>query len=250
MRVEIITLFPEMFDALKHGVIGRAQTRELLKLNYWNPRDFTEDNYHRVDDKAYGGGPGMVMMAPPLSAAIKAAKQNVETPAPVFYLSPAGRVFNQSVAQDWVARYPNIILLAGRYEGVDQRLLETEVDEQWSIGDYVLSGGELAAMVVIDTLARLLPGVLGHEDSAAQDSFMNGLLDCPHYTKPEVFAGLSVPKVLKSGNHAAIAEWRLKQSLGQTWKQRPDLLVNRPLSAQEQRLLDEYIDEEKGRSTK
>ncbi len=230
MRVAIVTLFPEMFSALTdYGISRRAVNKQLLTINTWNPRDYTTDRHQTVDDRPYGGGPGMLMMIEPLKAAIDAAKQWLSEngrPSRVIYLSPQGQVLDQAGVADLAARAntENMLLIAGRYEGIDERLLEMEVDEEWSIGDYVLSGGELPAMVLLDSMIRLLPGALGHEDSAAQDSFSDGLLDCPHYTRPEKYQGLSVPSVLLSGNHAAIKQWRLEQSLKRTQKRRPDLL--------------------------
>lgn len=233
-----------MFDAIaKYGVTSRALEQDLYHLQLWNPRDFTEDNYRNVDDRPYGGGPGMVMLGEPLERAILAAKQEqqqagVATPR-VVYLSPQGRVFNHQVAMDLMAQ-PAMILLAGRYEGVDERLLKRQVDDEISIGDYVLSGGELAAMVLIDSLVRHIPGALGDAQSAAQDSFVDGLLDCPHYTRPEEYQGERVPPVLMSGNHAQIKLWRLKQGLGRTWLRRPDIIEARGLSGEEQKLLEEF----------
>ncbi len=242
MRIDIITLFPQMFDALTHhGVVGRAVQRERLTLAYWNPRDYAGNRHNRVDDRPYGGGPGMVMQYQPLSDAILQAK--VHSPdSPVIYLSPQGRQLNQQALQD-MTNYSGMILLNGRYEGIDERLIERECDQEWSIGDYVLSGGELASMVLIDGMARLLPGVLGHEESAVLDSFSEGLLDYPHYTRPEIAGNETVPSVLLSGDHRAIARWRMKQSLGRTWLRRPDLLKKRKLSQEQQDLLSEFIQE-------
>jgi len=250
VRISVITLFPGMFDALTgEGVTGRAIKQGLLELNLLNPRDFTEDNHRTVDDRPYGGGPGMVMMVEPLRQAIDSARRGSNDKARVIYLSPQGQCFEQRTARRLLNTDQDLILIAGRYEGIDQRLIDSEVDEELSIGDYVLSGGELAAMVVIDTLTRLVPGALGHQDSAAQDSFADGLLDCPHYTRPERLPdhlstqlGYSaIPAPLLSGDHAAIQRWRNKQALGTTWLKRPDLLENRTLSAEQQQLLDEYI---------
>jgi len=238
-RFDVISVLPEMFAALHHGVIGRAIDRGDVDLRVWNPRDFADDVHRTVDDRPYGGGPGMVMRVEPLRKAIEAACR--ESPgAPVVYLSPQGRRFDQRAAAR-LAQRPGMILLAGRYEGVDERLIERLVDEEWSIGDYVLSGGELPAMVVMDAVIRLLPGVLGHAESAEQDSFVDGLLDCPHYTRPEVIDGRKVPPVLLSGDHEQIRRWRLRQALGRTWSRRPDLLEGRQLSDEEQALLDDYI---------
>lgn len=240
MRIDVISIFPPMFEAVTaYGVTGRAVARGLLTVEVWNPRDFTSDRNRTVDDRPYGGGPGMVMMAAPLAATLAAARAAQAPGVKVAYLSPEGRRLDQAGARELAAR-PGLILLAGRYEGVDERLLETAVDEEWSIGDYVLSGGELAAMVMIDACARLLPGVLGHEDSASQDSFSDGRLDCGHYTRPEEYAGRRVPEVLLSGNHEHIRRWRLKQSLGRTWLKRPDLLERLSLDTEQQRLLEEF----------
>lgn len=243
MHIEVVTLFPQMFDALRcGGVTGRAISRGLMQLDCINPRDYANDKHRTVDDRTYGGGPGMVMMVEPLRLAIRAARQHSASGVKVAYLSPQGRRLDQVGVRE-LSQREGLILVAGRYEGVDERLLDTEIDEEWSIGDYVLSGGELGAMVMIDAVVRLLPGVLGHADSAEQDSFVDGLLDCPHYTRPELIDGMAVPEVLLSGDHQAIARWRLKQSLGRTWLRRPDLLTVRALSAQEQILLNEFITE-------
>ncbi|MCG8428331.1 MAG: tRNA (guanosine(37)-N1)-methyltransferase TrmD [Chromatiales bacterium] len=240
MRFDVITLFPEMFRAmLGEGVTGKAFDKGLAELQLWNPRDYTQDVHRTVDDRPYGGGPGMVMKIEPLKAAIEEAKSQ-SLHAKVIYLSPQGKRFDQAAAQQ-IARQDSVILIAGRYEGVDERIISRYVDEEWSIGDYVLSGGELPALVLMDSVIRLIPGVLGAADSAEQDSFSDGLLDCPHYTRPEVFDDESVPKVLLSGNHEEIRRWRLQQSLGRTWLRRPDLLQDRELSDEEQILLDEFI---------
>jgi tRNA (guanine37-N1)-methyltransferase len=230
MRVAVITLFPEMFAALTdYGITGRAVKNELLSIKAINPRDFTHDRHQTVDDRPYGGGPGMVMMIEPLKAAVNAAKAWLDDngkPCKVIYLSPQGTVLSQAgvagLAQGVVSH--NLVLVAGRYEGIDERFLQTEVDEEWSIGDYVLSGGELPAMVMLDAMIRLLPNALGHKDSAVEDSFSDGLLDYPHYTRPETYEGQIVPSVLLSGNHAVIKQWRLEQSLERTKARRPDLL--------------------------
>ena len=240
MQVDVISIFPPMFEAISaYGVTGRAIEKGLLRLRVRNPRDFATDARRTVDDRPYGGGPGMVMMAEPLAAAIRAARAEQASDVRVIYLSPQGRRLDQAAVTALAAR-SGLILLAGRYEGVDERLLAAEVDEEWSIGDYVLSGGELPAMVMIDALARLLPGVLGHEDSAQQDSFVQGLLDCGHYTRPEVYAGRTVPAVLLSGNHEHIRRWRLQQARGQTWLKRPDLLEKMQLNQEQQDLLDAF----------
>lgn len=243
MRIEVVTLFPEMVcTLLDFGVTGRAAERGLLQVGSWSPRDYATDARRTVDDRPFGGGPGMVMQVEPLRKAIRAARQAAGAGAPVIYLSPQGRHFDQQEAQR-LTLLPALVLVAGRYEGVDERLIESEVDDELSIGDYVLSGGELPALVVIDALARLLPGALGDEDSALQDSFMQGLLDYPHYTRPEELDGLRVPAVLLSGDHAAIRRWRMKEALGRTWLRRPELLEKLELSAEQRALLDEFIRE-------
>jgi tRNA (guanine37-N1)-methyltransferase len=239
MRFDVISLFPEMFEAMRVGVTGRAIERGQVQLTVWNPRDFADDAHRTVDDRPYGGGPGMIMMVDPLRRAIGAARA-VASANPVVYLSPQGRRLDQDAVQD-MSRRPGLVLLAGRYEGIDERLIEAYVDEEWSIGDYVVSGGELPAMVLMDAIIRQLPGVLGHADSAGQDSYADGLLDCPHYTRPEEIEGRRVPEVLTSGNHDLIRRWRLQQALGRTWLRRPDLLERRRLSSEEQVLLEEFI---------
>ena len=232
-----------MFRALtEHGVSGRAVKQERVSVQCWNPRDFAHDNYQTVDDRPYGGGPGMLMMIQPLRDAIHAAKAAAGEGAKVIYMSPQGRKLDQRGALELVQN-DKLILVAGRYEGIDERLIGAEIDEEWSIGDFVLSGGELAAMTLMDAVIRLVPGVLGHNQSAQQDSFMEGLLDCPHYTRPEVYEGQAVPEVLLSGNHEKIRQWRLKQSLGRTWQRRPDLLEALELTNEQQRLLTEYLRE-------
>lgn len=239
MRIDVVSIFPPMFAAVTdYGIPARAIQKGLLSVKVWNPRDYTEDRHRSVDDRPYGGGPGMVMMAEPLGRAIRAARRE-QPAAKVLYLTPQGRRLDQAGVRELAAR-PGLILLCGRYEGVDERLLETEVDEQWSIGDYVLSGGELAAMVLIDAIARLLPGALGDEASAEQDSFCDGLLEGPQYTRPEEYAGRRVPEVLLSGDHAKIHRWRLKQSLGRTWLRRPDLLARLVLTPEQRELLEEF----------
>ena len=249
MHFDVITLFPEMFDAITlSGITRRAKEQGKYVFHTWNPREYTSDKHRSVDDRPYGGGPGMLMMAEPLAQAIEAAKQSQikagVTKSRVIHLSPQGRPLTHEIVKELLARDEGLIMLASRYEGVDERLLRQHVDEELSIGDYVLSGGELAAMVLIDSLVRQLPGVLGDEDSAQQDSFVNGLLDCPHYTRPEVYAGEKVPEVLLSGHHAEIEKWRLKQALGRTWQRRPDMLAQRQLTKQEARLLAEYQQEQ------
>lgn len=240
MKIALVTLFPDMLKAISEsGISSRAVKQGLIEIACWSPRDFALDKHRSVDDRPYGGGPGMLMMVQPLRDAIFAAKSWASDSAKVIYLSPQGKVFNQKAAVD-MALGSNLVLVAGRYEGIDERLIQTLIDEEWSIGDYVLSGGELAAMVMMDAIIRLLPGALGHEQSAEQDSFTGGLLDCPHYTRPEELDGLRVPDVLLSGNHAHIRRWRLKQSLGRTWQRRPDLLQAINLSEEQQALLTEY----------
>ena len=227
------------------GVIGRAVERGLLEVAAWNPRDYAEGGYRRVDDSVCGGGPGMVMLVEPLRKALAAARQVAMTPAPVIYLSPQGKRLTQEKVRQ-LASLSRMILLCGRYEGIDERLIEHEVDEELSIGDYVLSGGELAAAVLIDAIGRLQEGALGDTQSAAQDSFSDGLLDCPHYTRPVSHEFGEVPAVLLSGDHAAINRWRRMQSLGRTWLRRPELLENMALDAADQRLLEEFKREYKG----
>ena len=244
MRFDVISLFPAMFEAMRVGVTGRAIERGQVQLALWNPRDFADDIHRTVDDRPYGGGPGMVMTVDPLRRAISAASA-VAPASPVVYLSPQGRRLDQDAVKEMAIR-PGLVLLAGRYEGIDERLIEAYVDEQWSIGDYVVSGGELPAMVLMDAVIRQLPGVLGHADSAKQDSYADGLLDCPHYTRPEEIEGRRVPEVLTSGNHDLIRRWRLQQALGRTRLRRPDLLERRRLSSEEQVLLDEFIRARKG----
>ena len=257
MRFDVITLLPELVEAVtKVGVVGRAADRGLIELHCWNPRDYTQDVHRTVDDRPYGGGPGMVMKADSLLQAIRDARRNVaknvaENAAKntkVVYLSPQGKRFNQSMARQ-ASHEQGLILLCGRYEGIDERVVTLEVDEEWSIGDYVLSGGELGAMVIVDAVTRLLPSVLGHNDSAEQDSFTENLLDCEHYTRPEVVENIKVPSVLKSGDHKVIERWRRKQSIGRTYTRRPDLLLGENqsivLSKEDQSLLDEYLKENK-----
>lgn len=241
-RIDVVTLFPDMIrDACSWGIPRIAQEKQLLELGLWNPRDYADNPHRRVDDRSYGGGPGMVMQVQPARDAINAARAGGG--GPVIYLSPQGRRFDQSAARRF-AGMEHMVLLAGRYEGIDERLIEQDIDEEWSIGDYVLSGGEAAALVWIDAVARLLPGALGDGESAEQDSFMDGLLDYPHYSRPEVVDGKAVPDVLLGGNHADIERWRKKQSLGRTWKRRPDLLEQLQLSDEQNALLEEYIREQ------
>ena len=242
MRIDVVTLFPEMIrERAAYGIQGRAIESGLLTLETWNPRDYSEDRHRAVDDRPYGGGPGMVMQVQPLRAAIRQAKA-ADTSAPVIYLSPQGARFDQDKARA-LAGHERIILVAGRYEGIDERLIELEVNEELSVGDYVLSGGELPALIVMDAVTRLLPGALGDADSAQQDSFMDGLLDYPHYTRPEMIDGLPVPAVLTGGNHADIRRWRHKQALGRTWQRRPDLLEAMQLDEEQQALLNEFMSE-------
>ncbi|WP_027858925.1 tRNA (guanosine(37)-N1)-methyltransferase TrmD [Marinobacterium jannaschii] len=242
----VVTLFPEMFEAIKaYGVSGRAVRNGLIDIACWNPRDFTLDKHRTVDDRPYGGGPGMLMKVQPLRDAIHAAKAAAGEDATVIYLSPQGRRLDHKGAQELAGR-KKLILVAGRYEGIDERLIETEIDEEWSLGDFVLSGGELPAMTMIDAVSRLVPGVLGHQNSATEDSFCDGLLDCPHYTRPEQFDEMQVPEVLLGGNHEEIRRWRLKQQLGRTWERRPDMLENLELNKEQQALLTDYIRETQG----
>ena len=241
MRIDVVTLFPDMIrECCGYGIPRIALEKGLLELGTWNPRDYANNRHRRVDDRPYGGGPGMVMQVQPVADAIAAARE--QGAGPVIYLSPQGKRLDQNAVRRFAA-LPHMILLAGRYEGIDERLIERQVDEEWSIGDYVLSGGEPAALVWIDALARLLPGALGDEESAQQDSFMDGLLDYPHYTRPDVVNEQSVPDVLLGGNHADIERWRMKQSLGRTWQRRPDLLERIELNKEQQALLAEYIRE-------
>lgn len=236
----VITLFPEMLSAIASaGITSSALKKQLLTLETWNPRDFVQDKHRVIDDRPFGGGPGMLMKAEPLRDAIVAAKQAAGEDAKVIYVSPQGKPLTHAGVQT-LAQNTKLILVCGRYEGIDERVIQHYVDEEWSIGDYVLSGGELPAMVIIDAIARLQPGVLGHADSAQQDSFVNGLLDCPHYTRPEQFESMTVPEVLLSGHHQQIEQWRLQQSLGRTWLKRPDLLKNLALTDEQQALLSAF----------
>lgn len=241
MRFDVLTLFPDMITtASSYGVTGRALERKIADLSTWNPRDYTHDKHKTVDDRPFGGGPGMVMKYQPLHDAVTAARMAGNGLSKVVYLSPQGKQITQSLLSE--ARSLNqLILVSGRYEGVDERFIELDCDEEWSLGDYVISGGELAALVVIDAIVRLLPGVLGDDESATLDSYSNGLLDHPQYTRPEQIAGSTVPEVLMSGNHADINRWRLQQSLGRTWQKRPDLLKEKQLSAEQELLLEQYI---------
>lgn len=243
MQLQVVTLFPGMVGTIaEYGVVGRAVERKIISLGCQNPRDFTDDVHRTVDDRPYGGGPGMVLKYAPVAAAIVAAREQLPAGSPVICLSPQGATFDQAMARR-LAGLSGMVLLAGRYEGIDERLVESVVDEELSLGDFVLSGGEIAAMAVIDAVARLLPGVLGDEESAMQDSFMEGLLDHPHYTRPEEIDGRRVPDVLLSGDHARIAKWRYQQALGRSFERRPDLLEKLDLSDEQQQLLHEYLEE-------
>ena len=242
MWVGVISLFPEMFEPLlKFGVLGKGINRGLIKIDFWNPRDFSDDLNRAVDDKPYGGGPGMVMKAQPIFSAIEAAKKERGSDLHVVYLSPQGNPLNQTVLTSYIER-KNILLVCGRYEGIDERLIESAVDEQISIGDYVLSGGELAAMVVVDAVSRFVPGLLGGETSAQDDSFSDGLLEYPQYTRPSIWAGRSVPDILLSGDHQRIADWRKSEAIHRTSKRRPDLMISRTLTAKERTILNKNIE--------
>jgi tRNA (guanine37-N1)-methyltransferase len=248
MRVDVITLFPGVFEILRnYGITRRACQRGALRLTGWNPRDHTTDRHRTVDDRSYGGGPGMVMRVQPLRDTLYHVRAAADSRGKVIYLSPQGRPFDQAGARE-LSQARHLILIAGRYEGIDERFVESYVDEEWSIGDYVLSGGELAVAVVIDAVARMLPDVLGNKYSVEHDSFEAGLLDYPHYTRPERVDGLCVPPVLLSGDHAAISRWRLRESLGRTWLRRPDLLAKLRLSAEQQTLLNDFIKESRQKS--
>jgi len=241
IRFDVVTLFPDMVTAAaSYGVTGRALERNIATLAVWNPRDYTHDRHKTVDDRPYGGGPGMVMKYQPLHDAVVGAKKINTGSRKVIYLSPQGKPITQNLLSE-ASRISQLILIAGRYEGIDERFVELDCDEEWSVGDYVISGGELAALIVIDAITRLLPGVLGDADSAVQDSHADGLLDCPHFTRPEQLEGRSVPDVLMSGNHADIERWRMKQALGRTWQRRPDLLKKKNLTAEQENLLNEFI---------
>jgi tRNA (guanine37-N1)-methyltransferase len=244
MQIAIVSIFPEMIGQVgEYGVVGRAVERQLLSLHCENPRDYAEDAHRTVDDRPYGGGPGMVLKYEPTARAIRQAKDSLPEGSPVICLSPQGMVFDQAAARR-LAELQGFVLLAGRYEGIDERLIENEVDEELSLGDFVLSGGEIAAMAVIDAVTRLLPGVLGDDESAMQDSFMDGLLDHPHYTRPENVAGQRVPAVLLSGDHARIARWRYKQALGRSFLRRPDMVRKLTLDIEQRKLLDEFLKEQ------
>lgn len=240
MRFDVISLFPELIQGVtRHGITGRAVEQGLLEVVQWNPRDYAQDRHRTVDDRPYGGGPGMVMRVEPLHDCLRAVRQEAPADSKTVYLSPQGRQLDQAAVKNFAGR-AGMILVAGRYEGIDERFIEAEIDEEWSIGDYVLSGGELPAMVLIDAVTRLLPGALGDADSAEQDSFSEGLLDCQHYTRPEEAGGRRVPDVLLSGDHVKIALWRRQQALGRTWQRRPDLIDALELNEQDRRLLREY----------
>lgn len=240
LKIGLITIFPEMFQALNYGIVGRAIDNKLVDISYWNPRDFTTDVHRTVDDRPYGGGPGMVMKFEPLLKAVQAAKAKLGTNTKVIHLSPQGKSLTQRVINQ-LTRDQSLVLIASRYEGIDERVTQQLVDEELSVGDYVVSGGEIPTMILIDAMTRLLPLALGHQRSALQDSFASGLLDHPHYTRPKAIAGQMVPEVLLSGDHAAISRWRLKQALGRTWQRRSDLIKRLSLTKQEQELLGEFI---------
>ncbi|MFZ2450028.1 MAG: tRNA (guanosine(37)-N1)-methyltransferase TrmD [Methylovulum miyakonense] len=240
-RFDVVTLFPEMVTAAaSYGVTGRAIERNIVSLSVWNPRDYTHDRHRTVDDRPYGGGPGMVMKYQPLHDAVIDTKQAHNGASKVVCLSPQGKPLTQALLKE-ACQLSQLVLVAGRYEGMDERFVDLDCDEEWSLGDYVISGGELAALIVIDAITRLLPGVLGDAESAQQDSYMAGLLDCPHYTRPEQINDRAVPDVLMGGNHADITRWRMKQALGRTWQRRPDLLKNKNLDADQEKLLKEFI---------
>jgi len=245
MHFGLISLMPEMFKSLNSGITGRAIDQGLIQVSYWNPRQWASKPYRQVDDKPYGGGPGMVMMYEPLHGAIKEARRQMPENCKTVYLSPQGRIIRQNDLNTLAKNKQPLLFIAGRYEGIDERIIEEEVDEEWSLGDFVMSGGELAAMVYIDAITRLLPGSLGHAGSANEDSFMNGLLDYPHYTRPQIINGKAVPQVLINGNHKEIETWRRKQALGQTWLKRPDLLQLLPLNETDLNLLEEFKQEYK-----
>ncbi|MEI7795837.1 MAG: tRNA (guanosine(37)-N1)-methyltransferase TrmD [Methylococcaceae bacterium] len=240
MRFDVITLFPEMVkQSAACGVTGKAIENEIVTLNVWNPRDYTQDRHKTVDDRPFGGGQGMVMKYQPLHDAVTVAKINAQNDCKVVYLSPQGKPLTQALLSE-VSQLSQLILVAGRYEGVDERFIQHDCDEEWSLGDYVISGGELAALIVIDAVTRLLPNVLGNQQSALQDSHSDGLLDYPQFTRPEMVDKNAVPDVLLSGHHADIERWRMKQALGRTWQKRPDLLKKKTLSAEQERLLAQF----------
>jgi len=242
VRIDVITLFPEMVEqVVKYGVVGRAEDQNLISLECWNPRNYTLDKHRTVDDRPYGGGPGMLMKVQPLEETIQAVREK-NPQAQLVYLSPQGKLVDQDMLAKQI-KAGSVIFLCGRYEGIDERLVQQEVDQEWSIGDYIISGGELAAMVCIDAMTRLIPGALGHEQSAQQDSFSDGLLDYPHYTRPDEYKGMKVPEVLMNGNHRHIEDWRERQSLGRTWQRRPDLLELKVLDDRQLALLNDFKDE-------
>ncbi len=240
MRLGVITLIPEFFDGMQWGVLGRALRKNLVQVDVWNLRNWGTGKYKKVDDKPYGGGPGMVMQYKPLSQAIQLAKSNMPVGTKIIYLSPQGKVVQQSDFNQLAAQQQPLLFLAGRYEGIDERVIEEYVDEEWSVGDYVLSGGELPVFICIDAIVRLLPGALGNLGSAGQDSFMSGLLDCPHYTRPACIDNKAVPRVLLEGDHHKVAQWRRKQCLGKTWLKKPDILIGLKLSTMDQKLLEDF----------
>ena len=244
MRFDVVTLFPQMIqDASRYGVLGKAIENKAVRLVVWNPREFATDKHRSVDERPYGGGPGMLMAVQPLRDTIKAAAADDTSQAKVLYLSPQGQPLKQADLIRF-AGLERLLLVSGRYEGIDERVINSVIDEEISLGDYVLSGGELAALSVIDGVTRLLPGVLGSDESSKQDSYMHGLLDYPHYTRPNIVDGMEVPSILLGGDHAAIKQWRLKQSLGRTWQRRPDLMKDYPLDSEQERLLNEFINEQ------
>jgi tRNA (guanine37-N1)-methyltransferase len=243
MRFDVLTLFPEMFNAIDYGIIGKAKKKKIISLKFWNPRDYADGTYHKVDDSSYGGGPGMVMMVKPLRSAIQAIRQDDKQMTEIIYLTPQGKLLDHSMIMD-LSTKSNLLFVAGRYEGIDERLMIIEPGLEISIGDYVLSGGELAAMVIIDAITRQLPGVISNKDVVTRDSFVQGLLDYPHYTKPDLIDGLKVPEVLLSGDHDKIDHYRKKEALGRTWLKRPDLLKKIELTATDRILLNEFIEDQ------
>lgn len=249
IHLGVVSLFPEMFSSLQYGVCGRAIEQGLAKVDLFNPRDWSARPHRQVDDKPYGGGPGMVMQYEPLEGAILAAQSQMPTSMKVVYLSPQGKCIRQHEISALATAQQPILFLAGRYEGIDERIIAHHVDEEWSLGDFVISGGELAAMVFIDAIVRLLPGSLGNPGSAAHDSFMHGLLECPHYTRPESIHGMMVPEVLRKGNHQEIQRWQKKQALGRTWQRRPELLEKLSLNEVDKQLLVEFIVENGGKAS-
>jgi len=249
IHLGVVSLFPEMFDSLQHGVCGRAIEQGLAKVDLYNPRDWSTRSHRQVDDKPYGGGPGMVMQYEPLEGAILSAQSQMPRSMKVVYLSPQGKCVRQDEISALATAQQSVLFLAGRYEGIDDRIIARHVDEEWSLGDFVISGGELAAMVFIDAIVRLLPGSLGNPGSAAHDSFMHGLLEYPHYTRPETIHGMTVPEVLRNGNHQEIQRWQKKQALGRTWQRRPELLEKLSLNEVDKQLLVEFIVENGGKAS-